>query len=291
MLKFGVVILNYLAYECSINCVNSFLNQKRKCDLLRIVVVDNNSPNESYEILKQHFVNNEDVTVIKADSNRGFSCGNNYGYSALESFGPFDYYIFSNDDIIFEDGNLFDWIEETYSSQEFAILGPDIYSKRYLYHQSPLSNSPTNYIGCKKFIFKLQQKKMLAYIKDTIKNVIKYQAPNNVNNFRDSEGYREAALNVTLHGSFLVFHNSYFDNYTEPFDPRLFLYGEEDILRLRCLIKNLSLYYSPKFTVTHLQDSSSFTLKKTDYFKEYKRLKHQIDSLSVYCKLLRENGY
>lgn len=77
--KVGVVILNYINYQYTITCVNSFLKQ-RNVDL-EIVIVDNGSKNESYRILNSTFKDFKNIKIIKNKSNKGYAKGNNIGIS------------------------------------------------------------------------------------------------------------------------------------------------------------------------------------------------------------------
>lgn len=289
MIKFGVIVLNYLAYKCTIDCVDGFLKQKRSNDYLKIVIVDNDSQNESYTYLCDYYRSNQNVVVCKTSSNLGFAKGNNYGYSVLKTHSDFDFVIISNDDILLSDSNIFEWIESTYSKQAFGVLGPDVYSKRFCYHQSPLPSLPSDKKECKKFINSLKRKRLFLWFRSWLKLVGRY-SPNTIQSHgaKDSEKYKKVSFGSTLHGSFLVFHQSYFINYDEPFDPRTFLYCEEDILRLRCFKKNIPGLYCPTYQVLHLQDTSSFENGKKNYFKEYKRIGFQITSIKIYYSILNE---
>ena len=50
----GIVILNYLNYKDTLECVKSLLGQSYKA--FYIVIVDNHSANESYQVLRNNFL-------------------------------------------------------------------------------------------------------------------------------------------------------------------------------------------------------------------------------------------
>ena len=77
MKKLGVVKLNYMNYQDTIECTESFL--KQEYPELEIVIVDNHSDNNSWLVLKETFSNNSKVRLLKAKSNLGFARGNNLG--------------------------------------------------------------------------------------------------------------------------------------------------------------------------------------------------------------------
>ena len=69
--KIGVVILNYMNYRDTAECVESILNQTYPN--YEIIIVDNGSTNQSYEVLKFLFSDNPLVSLIKNERNMGFA--------------------------------------------------------------------------------------------------------------------------------------------------------------------------------------------------------------------------
>ena len=108
MFKIGVVILNFISYKETIDCVNCFLNQQKDDNEIKIIVVDNGSDNNSFIEIKQTFINNNDVIVEKLPKNVGYAKGNNFGYKKIcEKFNQIpDFVIISNSDIILIDNQL-----------------------------------------------------------------------------------------------------------------------------------------------------------------------------------------
>jgi GT2 family glycosyltransferase len=95
-----VIILNYQSYLDTIKYINCLQNQDSI--LLHILVVDNCSPNKSFDILKKEFSNSDTVEVIKSERNGGYAYGNNFGLRYIEN-RKIDYILISNNDIEFED--------------------------------------------------------------------------------------------------------------------------------------------------------------------------------------------
>lgn len=74
-------------------------NIKDYQSLEKIVVVDNCSTNDSYEIVKKY--ENEHIHVIKTQANDGIAKGNNLGSEYEKSICPdVEHYIFSNPEVI-----------------------------------------------------------------------------------------------------------------------------------------------------------------------------------------------
>ena len=94
-MRIAVVILNYNDKKNTIRLAKDLDSYET---INKIIVVDNCSPNNDWEELKE--LNNNKIDVIKSDKNGGYSYGNNIGLNYLESkYGLFDYIIISNTDI------------------------------------------------------------------------------------------------------------------------------------------------------------------------------------------------
>lgn len=281
-INIGVVILNYMAYQATIDCIRDFLALEQKNVIMKIVVVDNFSSNDSVEIIKKMFYSDKRVVVVKTDKNLGFAKGNNYGYNILiKNFHP-DFTIIANDDILLPDKTLISWILRSMEQYDFAVLGPSIYSTKGNYYQSPMENFSTDKKECKK--------KLLEFYISLIKVKLKIIMRRNPCLARKSKmkdcNYHFYTDKKTLHGSFLVFSSKYFNYYKEPFDNGTFLYMEENILRLRCDKKALKMVYSPEYCVNHLQAISTNMVNKDQLMRDYNRIKYIIDSLKYYISLL-----
>ena len=112
MAKIGIVILNYKTYKDTERLVNEITHSESKHDIF-IQVVDNNSPNESYDYLVAN-LKQPNVGIFFNDKNSGFAKGNNVGLNMLQSFSP-DYALILNNDIRFE-LSVLDKLIETYKS-------------------------------------------------------------------------------------------------------------------------------------------------------------------------------
>lgn len=97
----GIVVLNYLNYWDTVECVKSSL--KLKSSNYKIVVVDNGSKNKSYEILKSEFANNKKVIIIRNEINLGFAKGNNIGIAYARENLKCNFVFCINNDTVFTD--------------------------------------------------------------------------------------------------------------------------------------------------------------------------------------------
>lgn len=95
----GLVVLNYNDFTTTNEFIDS-IKDYRSIDY--IIVVDNNSPDHSFERLKNKFQEDR-IRILKAPVNGGYSKGNNIGIKyAIEELGV-DYIVISNPDVVFDE--------------------------------------------------------------------------------------------------------------------------------------------------------------------------------------------
>lgn len=285
MTNIGVVILNYISYEVTIECVEYFKKQFNKNYNCKLIVVDNDSPNNSFEILNKRFKDEESIVVIKSKKNLGFAKGNNLGYRVLLKYMKIpDFVIASNSDAFVKDCGLFDWIVDSYKKYKFGVLGPAIYSVRGSFYQSPLDNMPTDLHGLKKY----RQNLRLILCKAYIRRLLHLYPKTNVEIW-DNKYSSDVHFDKTLHGAFQIFSREYLKIFGDLYDSRTFMYMEENILRCRCEINNLPMVYSPAYTVYHLQAVSTSKATNDTLKRRCFKFKNMLKSLKVYTEYVKEN--
>lgn len=92
-----IILLNYKGVEDTLECVESL--EKVNYKSYEIVIVDNNSPDDSYERLKSQLSHKHHV--IKSGKNGGFAFGNNVGIDYALKRGA-DYVLLINNDTTVE---------------------------------------------------------------------------------------------------------------------------------------------------------------------------------------------
>lgn len=96
--KVCIIILNYNNYEDTIECIKSIKNVI-PFEMIDIVVVDNNSTNDSVNVIENQF---QDIIMIKSNVNKGYAYGNNLGLKyAIENRYKYTC-VLNNDTIITE---------------------------------------------------------------------------------------------------------------------------------------------------------------------------------------------
>ena len=105
MKKISIVILNYINYKDTIECIESIFEMNYRYE--GIVVVDNNSENESVKILNKKYKDNKKIIIVKARHNYGFAKGNNIGICIARRKFHTDFVFVVNNDTVFVKKGLF----------------------------------------------------------------------------------------------------------------------------------------------------------------------------------------
>lgn len=116
-MKCGIVILNTNDFQTS----NDLLLQIKDYNSLdKIVVVDNNSTDGSYEKLRQF--ENDKIKVIQAGVNKGYSYGNNVGIRYLLNETDIDIIGISNPDVEFSENFITQIKDDFDKHKDYAVI-------------------------------------------------------------------------------------------------------------------------------------------------------------------------
>jgi GT2 family glycosyltransferase len=117
------IVLNYLNHEQTFACVTDLLRQDSSD--LEVVVVDNQSPNDSMSRLTEAFAHEPRVVILQSKENRGYAAGNNFGARWRISKGTVEYLLICNNDVRIPDPStvrrMVDFAE---SKKDLGGLGP-----------------------------------------------------------------------------------------------------------------------------------------------------------------------
>ena len=115
----GIVIVNYNGRKCQNNCIKSIF--KNSFQNFKIIVVDNNSSDDSLELLSEF--NDDRIVIIRCDDNFGIAKGNNIGIKKSKELG-LDYTLLLNNDTILKE-NLLDELLD--NIDEECVCTPKMY--------------------------------------------------------------------------------------------------------------------------------------------------------------------
>lgn len=207
----GIVILNYNSFADTIELVKN-LHKQSVANELFIVVVDNASPNNSYEQLKPLEEHYSDIAVLQTGENLGYAKGNNFGLKYLdENIHPHFVAILNNDVQIPDD--CFEKLLFKYELLERpAIIAPkmlDIFgNEMVLYRMNTFLDDCLNLF----YVFKLFHKR----------NALKYV---------DNTGLRAMRVEI-VPGSFMFTSFEKFKTMGY-FYPNTFLFAEERFITVK----------------------------------------------------------
>lgn len=123
MKQIGIVILNYQTHVDTKELVAALQKQTVASDLF-IVVVDNASPNGSFDQLKPLEQQYTNVVVLQSGTNLGYAKGNNFGLYYLDKHVKPKYVAILNNDIILKN-NILEVLAQCYEElYEPAIISP-----------------------------------------------------------------------------------------------------------------------------------------------------------------------
>lgn len=256
MKKICLVVLNYNDADTTINLVENVKNYKA---IDNILIVDNNSIDDSFQRMKNYFTD-EKIFIIKTDFNAGYAGGNNYGCKyAIEKLKA-DVLILANPDIFFEE-NIIKKLVNLLETDNVGIVSCKMNCLGTIKNVSSAWKLPT-YKNC--------LLENLFLIKKIFGDPIRYK------NEDELEGIMEVDV---IAGSFFLIRSETFID-IEGFDSDTFLYYEENILGIKLKNKNYINYIDWDIAYAH---QHSVSIDKSINSKK-KQLKICQESRSVFLK-------
>ena len=224
------IILNYNGFGETKQLVDSIRVWNRELLDFHVIVVDNCSPDGSYEKLRIEFAHSDVVDVICSEKNGGYSYGNNYGIKfAIENYEP-EYLAIANPDIEVDENTVIQLLE-TFKNERIAMV-------------SPVMKSVNG--ECRLVSYKLPSffDDLRACWKDTDPKNVVYSG------FPTITGEPNLILTEMLPGSFFVVRTSAFQE-ANLFDERVFLFCEERIIGKRMKQLGYSLAFRKDLSYVH----------------------------------------
>lgn len=288
MEKIGVIILNYLNFNDTIECIESLKidNYSNK----EVIIVDNGSTNESWNILYNKY-KNTDIHLIKSETNEGFARGNNIGIKYARNTLDCKFVLLINNDTIITDDNMIRKLMDSYETK-VAIIGPRIISADGI-DQNPISYKISkqrtqkllNHITKASYMRKLKIYDRIKKIKFLVSIKNKFINIKNVN--KNNNYYIECSDDLILHGACMLLTKDYFEYY-EYLYPNTFLYCEEDIISLLTKKVNLNKKFINYTSIYHKEDQSSVMSFEN---KSQIKLRYSIESIKKYIELFDMDYY
>lgn len=296
-------VLHYKSIEATTMCIDSLLKLK-EIDRCKILILDNGSPNKSFEFLKKRYIKNPIIELLHSDKNLGFSEGNNHLYKYAKSYNP-QFIVALNNDIEIRQKNFIKILKDTYFAYKVHIIGPDVYCPKSQEHQSPMykdlpckeditqlinsRNDEINHIDQALELYRHSAKtaKLRKFIPYWMIEIRKRLKKENVNLL-----YKEKIVkNPVLQGSCIIVTPLFIKHEDLLFTPDTGLYCEEIILGLRCKYLGYDTLYTSKLKVIHWHGIASgfrSVPSREDLILKNKRL---IKAYTIYMNLIDNNPW
>lgn len=242
-MQLSVIILNYNVRYFLELCVLSVQSALEHIDG-EIIVVDNNSDDDSCEMMKQRFPK---IKLIENRVNSGFPKGNNIGVAVAQG----EYICILNPDTVVAEDTFTKVLAFAERQKNLGIVGTKLIDGAGNFLPESKRGVPTPFVAFTKMIgvYKL-------FPKVTVLG--KYYAQHVSEN--------ETAKVDILVGAFMLMKR---DSYQElgGFDENCFMYSDDIDLSYRMLLKGKSNYYYHETTVIHYKGES--TIKDGVYMKRF----------------------
>lgn len=283
----SIVILHYNNFELTQNYITELKKQNWIGIERHIIVVDNNSPDGSGLRLNKYYKSSKDVDIVISKKNEGFARGNNLGIKKAVNDYCSDLIIVSNNDIEIPDTEFMQKVIQVYKRTYFDVMGPDIYTTRRNFHQSPIRSSYMTIEEIDNFVSSNSKKiKLLKIInKIGIYNLISFIKKRMKINPKDCLGYDKEQEGVVIQGAFFVLSKGYMSAYPDGLFSGTFLYMEEDILNYRVKSKNLRVLYTPELKVLHFEGLSTIQKNRDDKCKKYI---FELEETNKSCQIMKK---
>jgi GT2 family glycosyltransferase len=221
-----IIIVSYKNPDLTVQCVESIRRTSR--NEYRLIIIDNASPDNTVEILKNKL---QDVEIIVSNKNSGYAGAVNKGASLCKS----EYIVISNNDVIYRDGVLDGLLSVLQTNDKIAVAGP-----AQEYSDGSWQISYGDFPG-----LKLAIKRLLLF--DAVENIFK----------RIFKSGDTMAKNVEyVDGAVMFVRKSVFDE-VGGFDEDFNFYSEEADFCYRVRVAGYRVISNQRLTVTHLRGGSN----------------------------------
>jgi GT2 family glycosyltransferase len=255
----SVVIVSYNVCDYVIEGIDSLY--KFSNYPLQIIVVDNNSSDQTIELVKQKF---PEVIIIANKGNAGFSAANNQGFEICTG----DYILMFNPDALLVDSSINKMINEIEKNE----------GQNYLYGPKLINTDGSIQASCWKFPSPMQHLLELFFL-NTIFNTTLYK-----NNYLN-----EVCEVDFLSGAFILMHRGTLKK-LNGLDVNLFWMDDVDLCKRNIELGGQNIYYPLALSKHHIGQSSKKNQKivisnqiisKLKFYKKHKQYFYFYSSVPI----------
>lgn len=245
----GIVILNYLNWWDTVDLVDSIRKQSFKN--FEIIIVDNNSANESVEQLTKLYKDEGNIHLLVSKSNQGYARGNNIGIEyAINSLKVARVLLVNNDVLLLQEDYL-ERLSEIEYSNDIGAIGTKILDSQNG-DQNPIYNVKSFREACIGPLYNMPIFQPVF----KLRRVLKKKRANSISSKGISEEVNVTKGSYILHGSVILLTENYLKMYPGLY-PKTFMFFEENILDYLMKRHNLKAFYYDSLVAKHKEDQSS----------------------------------
>jgi GT2 family glycosyltransferase len=242
-MQLSIIVLNYNVQFFLKLCLDSVFAAIQNMDA-EVIVVDNNSKDQSCEMVKNDFPK---AILVENKENFGFPKGNNIGVAIAKG----KYVCILNPDTVVAENTFETLLNQIKTLNDFGILGCKLIDGSGRFLPESKRGVPTPWVAFTKFF-----------------NLYKYFPKNKYFNqyYANHVHENEQGIVEILVGAFMLIEK---DLYLEldGFDENCFMYADDIDLSYRALLKGKKNYYNGYVTVIHYKGES--TNKDLTYMKRF----------------------
>lgn len=265
-MEVAFVILNYNTYQETVECIQS-IEKKLDTQDYRIVIVDNNSKDDSADKLCSFIIGKNKIEILYTEKNLGFAKGNNVGIRYVNEHYHPKFLVVLNSDTELIQNDLIYKLNREFENSKFSLLGPLILTADGRCDNSPHFPPSKAYVQKELKTFQ-KERKIIKYglygvycglkffKKMFIQKVLRKSFPSHRN--MEFQQYKQQ---VVVQGCFMVFSYKAFE-YIDGFDEKTFLYYEEPILYLELIKNGLTIVYNPEICIYHKDGHAINTIQR-----------------------------
>lgn len=247
----SVIIVSFNTKDLTLETIQSVLNSTHNSKILKnnleIIVIDNNSKDDSVAALKKIKADTATpITLIENQKNVGFGNANNQGIHEAKG----DYFLFLNSDTIVKDNALEIMVQRFIDNENLGILSPVLLNIDHTYQ--PQGGSMPSLFTLGVHMKMLDDLPLIGkYLPST-----QHTGKTTRFNLEMLKHYSKPIPVDWVAGTAMMTSRKLIDT-AGPFDQNIFMYGEDTELCIRARNHGFLIAIDPSAKVIHIQTASS----------------------------------
>lgn len=257
-MKIAFVAVNYNNCHISANYVSNVLSL-RNIDKheVEVIMVDNASQEEDYQLLKQEIHDFPKTRLVRSDTNLGYFGGLNFGIKQID-YLKFDYVVVGNNDLFFNRDFLITLERKTYGHKQTVIV-PDLLTVNGIHQNPQFVHVPSKK---RQFGYRVYYS---CYVAAILIDMLYKVARQKRTEIKKEKLNTETEI-FQCTGALMILRPDFFKN-CGLLDDSLFLWGEEVALAHQLVQVGDKMLYDPELSVIHMENAS---VGKIASYKKYK---------------------